>query len=121
MRGCPLESNWLTIKIAPDAVFLLTLNAKVPGVMDQVTPVGLEFCHSCIFGIQTPEAYEVLFEEIVKGEQSIGVRFDEIEYAWKLIDTIMAEKLPLYLYKKGSEGPVAAQDFAQKHGIRWRS
>lgn len=121
MRGCPTDSNWLTIQIAPEAIFLLTLNAKRPDSADQVMPVGMEFCHSCLFGLQTPEAYEVLFEEIMRGEQSISVRSDEIEYAWKLIDVIENQKLPLFRYTKGSIGPEEEQQLAQKHGMRWRS
>ena len=47
--------------------------------------------------MKMPEAYETLFEEILKGEQSVSVRFDEIEYAWKIIDAIRALKPPLYV------------------------
>jgi glucose-6-phosphate 1-dehydrogenase len=121
MRGCPTDSNWLTIQIAPEAIFLLTLNAKRPDSVDQVMPVGMEFCHSCLFGVQTPQAYEVLLEEIMRGEQSISVRSDEIEYAWKLIDEIKNQKLPLFVYTKGSVGPKEEEQLAQKHGMRWRS
>src|SRR5438477_1289387 len=115
MRGCPTDSNWLTLQIAPEAIFSLTLNAKVPGEIDKVMPVNMEFCHSCIYGLQTPEAYEVLIEEVMRGEQSISVRFDEIEYAWKLINTIGAEKLPVYCYEQGSNGPQQEKQFAAKH------
>jgi len=121
LRGCPTDSNWLTIQIAPEALFVLTLNAKVPGSAHQVMPVGMEFCHSCLFGLQTPQAYEVLLEEIIRGEQSISVRFDEIEYAWKLIDAVITHKLPMYTYKAGSTGPQEEKHFADKHGMRWRS
>jgi glucose-6-phosphate 1-dehydrogenase len=121
LKGCPTDSNWLTIQIAPEAIFLLTLNAKVPGNANQVMPVGMEFCHSCLFGVQTPEAYEVLLEEIIRGEQSISVRFDEIEYAWKVIDAIAVHKLPVYSYTQGSTGPQEEKQFLDKHGIRWRS
>lgn len=121
MRGCPTDSNWLTLQIAPEAIFLLTLNAKRPDSVDQVMPVGMEFCHSCLFGVQTPQAYELLFEEIMRGEQSISVRFDEIESAWKLIDAVESQKLPLYGYKKGSIGPQEEEQLAKKHGMRWRS
>ncbi len=117
MRGCPTDSNWLTLQISPEAIFSLTLNAKVPGTPDQVMPVEMEFCHSCIYGLQTPEAYEVLIEEVMRGEQSISVRFDEIEYAWKLIDTIIAQKLPVYRYTQGSTGPQEEKQFVAKHGI----
>jgi glucose-6-phosphate 1-dehydrogenase len=121
LRGCPTESNWLTIKVAPEAIFLLTLNAKSPESSDQVVPVGMEFCHSCVFGLQTPEGYEVLLTEIMKGEQSVSVRVDEIEYAWKVIDTIIAQHLPLYIYTKGSTGPQEEKQFTDKQGMRWRS
>jgi len=116
-RGCPTDSNWLTLQIAPEAIFSLTLNAKVPGKSDQVMPVEMEFCHSCLYGLQTPEAYEVLIEEVMRGEQSISVRFDEIEYAWKLIDTIAAQKLPVYSYDQGSTGPQEEKQFDDKHGV----
>jgi glucose-6-phosphate 1-dehydrogenase len=121
MRGCPTDSNWLTIQIAPEATFVLTLNVKKPNTADQMMPVGMEFCHSCLFGVQTPEAYEVLLEEVARGEQSISVRFDEIEHAWKLIDVIEQQKLPLFTYEKKSKGPQEEQQFTQKHGMRWRS
>jgi len=121
LRGCPTDSNWLTIQIAPEAIFLLTLNVKRPDSADQVMPVGMEFCHSCVFGLQTPEAYEVLLDEVMRGEQSISVRFDEIEYAWRLIDVISGKKLPVFKYTKGSTGPHEEQQLAQKHGMRWRS
>lgn len=120
MRGCPTDSNWLTIQIAPEAIFSLTLNTKIPGKSDEVTPVNMEFCHSCIYGLQTPEAYEVIIEEVMRGEQSISVRFDEIEYAWKLIDTISAQKLPVYSYAQGLSGPEEETQFDDKHGMRWR-
>jgi glucose-6-phosphate 1-dehydrogenase len=116
-RGCPTDSNWLTLQIAPEAIFSLTLNAKVPGEIDKVMPVNMEFCHSCIYGLQTPEAYEILIEEVMRGEQSISVRFDEIEYAWKLIDMISAQKLPVYSYEQGSTGPQEEKQFDDKHGV----
>ncbi len=120
MRGCPTDSNWLTLQIAPEAIFSLTLNAKVVGSADQVAPVKMEFCHSCLYGLQTPEAYEVLLEEIMRGEQSISVRFDEIEYAWKLIDSIESRQLPVYSYAQGSTGPQEEQQHMNKHGMRWK-
>jgi glucose-6-phosphate 1-dehydrogenase len=118
LKGCPLDSNWLTIQIDPEAVISLTLNIKTPGDKDQMVPVDMEFCHSCIFGIKTPKAYEVLLAEIMQGEQAIAVSFDEITSAWKIVDEIIGRKLPLYTYTKGSKGPEQAHEFAQKHGMR---
>ena len=118
-KACPSESNNLTIEISPNPLFALTLNAKVPGKNDEVSPVKMTFA-SDVFGPQSPEAYETLFEEILKGEQSVSVRFDEIEYAWKIIDAVRALKPPLYEYERRSKGPQEGQElFQKKHGMRW--
>lgn len=118
--ACPTETNYLSIEVSPDPVFALTLNAKRPGKSDQVMPVQMAFSHPS-FGM-APEAYETLFEEILKGEQSVSVRFDEIEYAWRIIDSIKQLKPHLYLYEPGSPGPVEQEfDFEKKHGMKWLS
>jgi glucose-6-phosphate 1-dehydrogenase len=118
--ACPTEPNYLTIEVSPDPVFMLTLNAKRPGKSDEVMPVQMAFSHPS-FGM-APEAYETLFEEILKGEQSVSVRFDEIEYAWRIIDSIKQLKPHLYIYEPGSPGPVEQEfDFEKKHGMKWLS
>lgn len=119
--ACPTEGNYLTIEIAPDQGFSLTLNAKKVGFVDQVMPIKMEFCHSCLYGPLVPEDYEVLFEEVIKGEQSIAVRIDEIESAWKIIDTIKKNTLPVYEYAQGSQGPEELKEFEKKHSMRWKS
>ena len=121
-HSCPVPSNWLSLEISPEATFVLTLNVKKPGRSENVVPVGMEFCHSCLFGPVTPEAYEVILEEVIHGEQSISVRFDEIEWAWRIIDTVRAMHLPLYSYQCGTSGPDEVETFFEKkHGMRWRS
>lgn len=119
-RDCPSESNYLTIQIAPDASFWLSLNAKKPESLS-VMPVKMEFCHSCLFGPEVPQAYEVLLAEIIKGERSIAVHFDEIKYAWQAIDQISDNSIPVYTYAKHTNGPKELTQFNQKHGVRWRS
>lgn len=120
-KNCPSDSNYLTIRIGPKATFSLSLNAKKPGESEEVIPVSMDFCHSCTFGAITPEAYEVVLQEVLKGEQSISVRFDEIEAAWMVVDQIADMHLPVYTYKQNSDGPQEATVFDKKHGIRWRS
>ncbi|EKD48993.1 MAG: hypothetical protein ACD_64C00043G0001, partial [uncultured bacterium] len=120
-QECPVPSNWLTIEVSPEAIFSLSLNAKKPGRTDQVIPVSMDFCHSCLFGSQTPESYEVVIEEVIRGEQSISVRFDEIEQCWRIIDVVRKKNFALHEYACGSNGPEELKDFEKKHGMRWRS
>lgn len=119
LEGCPIESNWLTLRVAPESLFTLTLNAKHP-MKDQLVPVDMEFCHSCLFGLQVPASYEVLLSEVIKGEQSVSVRFDEIEYAWRLIDAVEDAQLPLFSYVPSSTGPEEEKEFRDRHTMRWR-
>ncbi len=121
-HSCPVPSNWLTIEVSPEATFSLSLNAKKPGYSEEVIPVSMEFCHSCLFGKITPKSYEVVIEEVIRGEKSISVRFDEIEYAWKIIDEVRSRAFPLYAYPCETDGPEQVQtEFEEKHGMRWRS
>ncbi len=119
-KNCPSESNYLSIYITPEESFRLTLNARKPGTQAWI-PMTLEYCHSCGYTENMPTAHAALLDAVIHGEQSVSVRFDEIESCWKLIDAIRAKQLPLYTYAKGSAGPKEAQQFARKHGFRWRS
>ncbi len=120
LHGCPLDSNWLTINVWPEGSFTLTLNAKKPDTATDLVPVTMDFCHSCLFGISASEAYEALFEDVIRGEQTTAVRFDEIECAWHVIDAVRGRHLPLFRYEPGTNGPKELEQFERKHGMRWR-
>ncbi len=107
---CPSQSNSLKIKIHPDEGFYLGLNVKVPGVANEVMPVSMDFCHSCLFGPNTPEAYQVLLTDVINGDQSAFVRSDEVELSWKILKQIKSDKAKIYIYKKSSDGPVEQKD-----------
>lgn len=110
-------SNYVTIRIFPDAGFALNLNVKKPETVHETTQVAMDFCHSCIF--PTKWEYQRIFEEIMTGESSIGVRVDEIEAAWSITDAIAGRSLPVHEYTSGSKGPVSALERAKSLGIWW--
>lgn len=116
---CPNGSNHLTIRVQPDEGFELELFAKVPGEGDKIEPVKMNFSHQCITKQNSPEAYQILLSDVIKGDQSLFVRNDEIESAWEIIDKINAKKLKVYSYPKGSKGPKEMEDFEKKHNMRW--
>jgi glucose-6-phosphate 1-dehydrogenase len=104
----PTDLNYLKITIEPDPGFGLRLNVKEPQTSDTVTPINITFCHPCLWP-EFQEAYETIFEDIVNDDHSLSISFDEIEYAWRLIDEIKGACLPLYQYPKGSTGPAQAK------------
>ena len=121
LKTCPSDSNYLTISVKPDKGITLDLNAKVPGEAYKITPVQMNFCHSCIFGPNTPAAYEILLSDVIKGDQSTFVRADEIEESWKIVEQVDKSKLKVYPYKKGSNGPKELKLLDKSRIIKWRS
>lgn len=104
LSSCPSDSNYLTINIQPEEGFYLGINSKIPGKYE-VTPVKMDFCHSCLFGPNTPQAYENLLLDVIRGDQSVFLRSDEIELSWKIVEKIKKGNPKIHRYKKGSDGP----------------
>lgn len=107
-------NNVFTFRIQPNEGIALQINAREPqDCRDELcrishyglTPVLLDFCHSCQFGPYAPEAYEILLQSIMAGDTEIGVSAQEIEAQWAIVEQVQALNLPLYPYKKGSTGP----------------
>ncbi|MCK4265397.1 glucose-6-phosphate dehydrogenase [Candidatus Babeliales bacterium] len=104
LDSCPSEPNYLTISIQPEEGFYLGMNSKLPGKYE-VIPIRMDFCHSCLFGTNTPEAYENLLIDVMRGDQSVFLRRDEIEQSWKIVEQLKSKKLKVHKYKKGTNGP----------------
>ncbi len=118
---CPTDTNYLTINIQPHEGMYLTLNAKKPGVFNDVTPINMHFSHAALFGPNTPAAYEVLLADVLKGDQCAFVRADEIEFAWSIIQQINNKQVPMHSYKRGSAGPEALAGLDGERKIIWKS
>lgn len=120
-KSCPSDSNYLTIRIEPNEGFSFELNSKSVRKGFEIETVDMDYCHHCEHGQNTPEAYEVLLEQAVLGEQSVFVRNDEVELAWKIVDKIKMDKFELYKYPMGSTGPKEFADWNKKNNIIWKS
>lgn len=114
---CTFTSNELIIMIQPNEGFFLNVNTKVPGKMD-IAPVKMDFCHSCVFGPNTPDAYENLLLDVIRGDQSVFIREDEVEESWKIVDGLLKKKHTVHQYAKG-EIPQAAKELIGKDGRGW--
>ncbi len=119
-KSCPSDSNYLTINIQPNEGIVIEINGKVPGENQLIKPIKMEFCHSCTFGPNTPEAYENLLRQVMIGDHSVFTRNDEIEQEWKIVEPMLKAKKKLNIYKKGSKGPKELVLFNKKHNMRWK-
>jgi len=119
-KACPHDTNYITIRLNPNAGIYIELNSKIPE-KQAVTPVKMSFSEEAWFGPNTPEAYETLLFNVIEGDSTAFVRNDEIENAWKIVDPINKKRPKLHIYKAGSEGPKALETWNKKHKLEWKT
>jgi len=113
----------LVIRLQPDEYIRLYLNAKVPGDSMQLRPVSLDLDFTSTFSERREEAYERLLLDIIRGNQALFVRQDELEMAWRWVEPILntwaADPKGPEPYKAGTWGPAASAELLSRSGHRW--
>jgi glucose-6-phosphate 1-dehydrogenase len=118
-----LRRNTLRIRIQPNEGISVKFNAKVPGKAES-EPVDMAFSYKSDFNHYLPEAYERLIVDAIVGESTLFTRSDEVEEAWRLVDSVKnawakqgGRDLPLYAC--GSMGPVESELLLEKDHRYW--
>lgn len=83
-----LLPNVLVIRVQPTEGVFFQFNAKEPGTQNNIIPVNMDFCQNCQIGINSPEAYERLLSDVIRGDATLFARWDEVEYSWRYVDQI---------------------------------
>ncbi|NLX70272.1 MAG: glucose-6-phosphate dehydrogenase [Clostridiales bacterium] len=121
LRG--LKPNTLHIRIQPTEGVELYFNTKKPGMRSEIIQVGMDFCQNCDIDEVSPDAYERLLLDVMKGDSTLFTRWDEVEYAWKFIDRIArawADEKPIFPnYPAGTWGPYGARKLIENDGRQW--
>jgi glucose-6-phosphate 1-dehydrogenase len=122
-----IRPNQLILTLQPNEGVSLQLGAKIPGTRMIIRPVNMEFLYGTSFLSQSPEAYERLIMDAMRGDPTLFTRNDEVEAQWEICDPIVkaweapadapAEELPQY--EAGSPGPAEAADI-MREGHIWR-
>ncbi|MEG9297378.1 glucose-6-phosphate dehydrogenase [Mangrovibacillus sp. Mu-81] len=120
----PLAPNLLVIHIQPEEGITLHLNVKKSGQNIETTPVKLNFANTSVDGLNTPEAYEKLLNDCMRGDATNFTHWDEVKLSWAFVDKISEvwektrdEQFPNY--DSGSMGPKAADNLLAKDGYYW--
>lgn len=121
-----LPQNKLTIRLQPDEGMDIQILNKVPGLDHkhrlQTTKLDLSF-NETFNQEHLADAYERLLLETMRGIQALFVRRDEVEEAWKWVDSIMeaweGDNEPPKPYQSGTWGPVASVAMITRDGRSW--
>jgi glucose-6-phosphate 1-dehydrogenase len=123
-----VQPNQLVLTLQPNEGVSLRLGAKIPGTRMIIRPVNMEFQYGTAFLSQSPEAYERLITDAMRGDATLFTRNDEVEAQWRICDPIVKywmpthpqEPGPLPSYEAGSQGPAEA-DGLLREDDRWRA
>jgi glucose-6-phosphate 1-dehydrogenase len=106
-ESCRIHSNALVITLQPDEGFDLAFEVKAPGMPLNLQTQRLHFRYAEAFA-PLPDAYETLLLDVLAGDQTLFVRADEVEAAWRLYTPILEHPPTLRFYAAGTWGPAEA-------------
>ncbi len=120
-----IDANIIVLRIQPNEGIIVSFGAKRPGFEMRTSTVHMDFCYQNAFGVQSPEAYEMLLLDVMQGDATLFIRSDEAEAQWRLITPIeeawAGQKLSeLPVYEAGTDGPAEAEELMTRNGHRWR-
>jgi glucose-6-phosphate 1-dehydrogenase len=105
-----IQANQLVFTLQPDEGVSVSIGAKIPGTRMRIRPVNMEFRYGTSFLSESPEAYERLILDAMRGDATLFTRNDEIEALWGIVDPILeawaqdtTSEIPTY--PAGSTGP----------------
>lgn len=118
--------NVLVMKLQPDEGIKLTFGAKMPGHVNQISPVEMNFDYEESFDIKIPEAYVRLIQDALYGDATLFTRSDEVTSQWGFINRIIdgwKEDTRKYLpvYEAGTWGPPGVDIFIKGDNRFWRN
>jgi glucose-6-phosphate 1-dehydrogenase len=118
-----VQPNQLILTVQPNEGVSLSLGAKIPGATMRIRPVNMEFLYGTSFMSQSPEAYERLILDAMRGDATLFTRNDEVDAQWSIIDPILEAwstgSPPIAEYEAGTPGPTAADELIGD-GRHWR-
>jgi glucose-6-phosphate 1-dehydrogenase len=119
-----IQANQIVFTVQPDEGVSVSIGAKIPGARMRIRPVNMEFRYGTSFLSESPEAYERLILDAMRGDATLFTRNDEIEALWGIIDPILDAwaqdtSSEIAQYESGSAGPDAAAGLLDA-GHVWR-
>jgi len=119
-----ITANRLIIRLQPDEGVQMQIMIKDPGpggMRLRQVPLDMSFAEA--FKVRNPDAYERLIMDVIRGNQTLFMRRDEVDAAWAWIDPILnawaASKETPKGYTAGTWGPSASIALVERDGRTW--
>ena len=100
-----IPSDALTFRVWPETAVSMTLQGKKPGAGWEPQAERLTFAQQPGSDIRP---YDRLIGAALDGDRWLFARQDTVEAAWRIVDPVLGDVVPVHPYAKGSWGPKEA-------------
>lgn len=125
-RNTPVEKikpDWLLLGIQPYECVRIEMQVKEPGLEMKTRTTSLDASfrqeHEAKY-----DAYEDLLLDVIEGDRTLFLRYDEVEWAWRVVDPILRvwamEREYIHTYPAGTWGPEETQRLFEREDQYWR-
>ena len=115
--------NQLIIRLQPEESMELRIMNKIPGLSEQICLHAVTLELNTSRAIRSPDAYEHLLLDVIRNNNTLFMRRDEVEAAWKWCESILNAwkqgTSPLKLYSSGGYGPASSIALIERDGRSW--
>ena len=125
-RGTGVDAgshNWLVLGIQPDECLRLEMTVKEPGLEMRTRIASLDAGFRSA-SEKMNDAYEELLLDVIEGDHSLFLRWDEVDWAWRVVDPVLgvwaAEDTNIDTYAAGSWGSTKSRGLFHREDMRWR-
>jgi glucose-6-phosphate 1-dehydrogenase len=118
-----IEPNWIYLALQPTEDMHMEMHVRAPGLGMQTRMVSLNASYRQ--ADEKPlEAYQALLLDVIRGDKTLFIRFDEVEWAWRVVDPIQKawakDPSTIRTYPAGTWGPDTDKLF-DCHDQEWRN
>lgn len=118
-----MDPNWIIFGIQPRESIKIEMTAKEPGLEIMTQQVSLDAAMKRD-GEESIDAYEELLLDVIKGDRSLFLRYDEVKAAWKVVDPVLelwaSDTHYIDTYPSGSWGPGGSEKLFDHPDQHWR-
>ena len=102
----------------------MEIHVKQPGLDMDTRVVSLDAGYRQE-GEEQLDAYETLILDVIGGDRTLFIRYDEVEWAWRVVDPILKswaqERDFIHTYPAGIWGPLEANRLFDAEDQEWRN
>ncbi|MEW6612994.1 glucose-6-phosphate dehydrogenase [Thermithiobacillus tepidarius DSM 3134] len=126
-RETPIEDidpNWILLSIQPTETIKAELQVRLPGLEMRTRTAQLNASYRA--SDEAPlDAYEALLLDVIEGDRTLFIRFDEVEWAWRVVDPILKywaqERDFIHSYPAGTWGSDESCRLFDSEDQTWRN